>query len=79
MYENESFQNPVSLIPVEYTLAQNYPNPFNPTTKINFSVPKQGLVTLKIYDILGKEVMTLVNETVAAGNYDVSFSATGGD
>ena len=58
IYENESFQNPVSLIPVEYTLAQNYPNPFNPTTKINFSVPKQGLVTLKIYDMLGKEVNT---------------------
>ena len=63
-------------VPQSYNLSQNYPNPFNPTTKINFSVPKNGLVTLKIYDILGKEVMTLVNETVAAGNYDVSFNGS---
>lgn len=65
-----------SIIPMSFNLSQNYPNPFNPTTKINFSVPKQGLVTLKIYDILGKEVMTLVNETIAAGNYDVSFNGS---
>jgi hypothetical protein len=65
-----------SLIPQEYTLSQNYPNPFNPTTKINFSIPKQGLVTLKIYDVLGQEVMTLVNETKAIGNYEVEFSGS---
>ncbi len=61
-------------IPLTYSLSQNYPNPFNPTTKINFSIPKQGLVTLKIYDVLGKEVMTLVNETKSIGNYEVEFS-----
>ena len=63
----------VNGLPTEYSLAQNYPNPFNPTTKISFSIPKQGLVTLKIYDVLGKEVMTLVNEQKNIGNYEVTF------
>jgi hypothetical protein len=62
-----------SIIPIEYSLSQNYPNPFNPTTKINFSIPKQGNVSLKISDVLGKEVMTLINETKTAGNYEVVF------
>ncbi|MEO8664828.1 MAG: S8/S53 family peptidase [Ignavibacteria bacterium] len=61
-------------IPDVYSLAQNYPNPFNPATKINFSIPKQGLVSLKIYDVLGKEVMTLVNEQKPAGNYEINFN-----
>jgi photosystem II stability/assembly factor-like uncharacterized protein len=47
--------------PSKYSLSQNYPNPFNPTTKINFALPKQGFVTLKIYDITGREIQTLVN------------------
>ncbi|MBK8553313.1 MAG: T9SS type A sorting domain-containing protein [Ignavibacteria bacterium] len=64
------------VIPQTFSLAQNFPNPFNPTTKINFSIPKQGLVTLKIYDVLGKEVMTLVNETKAVGNYEVEFNGS---
>ena len=63
-------------VPVEYTLSQNYPNPFNPTTKINFALPKSGLVTMKIYDILGKEVATLVNEVKNAGSYTVDFNAS---
>ncbi|HRE40083.1 MAG TPA: choice-of-anchor J domain-containing protein [Ignavibacteria bacterium] len=58
-----------------YILSQNYPNPFNPTTKINFSLPKSGNTTLKIYDMLGKEVMTLVNDFKVAGNYVVDFNA----
>ncbi len=65
-----------SLIPSKYELSQNYPNPFNPTTKINFAIPKQGLVTMKIYDVLGREVRTLVNEVKQAGNYTVDFNAT---
>ncbi len=69
-------QTNMSVIPQEYSLSQNYPNPFNPATKINFSIPKQGLVTMKIYDALGKEVMTLVNETKQAGNYEVEFNGS---
>jgi hypothetical protein len=63
------------LIPVEYSLAQNYPNPFNPSTTINYSIPANGLVSLKVYNVLGQEVVTLVNEVQAAGNYTASFNA----
>lgn len=62
-------------IPEAYSLNQNYPNPFNPTTNISFSLPKSGLVTLKIYDIVGKEVSTLVNEVKSAGNYIIGYNA----
>ncbi|MCX6162704.1 MAG: T9SS type A sorting domain-containing protein [Ignavibacteriae bacterium] len=62
--------------PVSYSLKQNYPNPFNPSTKISFAIPRQGFVTLKIYDILGKEVATLVNEKKEAGEYIVDFNAS---
>ncbi len=65
-----------SLIPSVYSLSQNYPNPFNPSTKINFSLPKQGYVSLKVYDVLGKEVMTLVNGQMTAGSYAVDFNAS---
>ncbi len=69
--------NPIGLeIPKVYSLSQNYPNPFNPTTKINFALPKQGFVTLKIYDVLGREVRTLVNEVKSAGNFTVDFNAS---
>lgn len=61
--------------PEKYALNQNYPNPFNPTTIINFSIPKQGFVSLKVYDILGKEAMTLINEQRQGGNYEVEFKA----
>jgi len=63
-------------VPENYTLSQNYPNPFNPVTKINFSIPSNGLVTLKIYDVLGREITTLVNEVKNAGNYIVDFNAS---
>ncbi len=64
-------------IPTEYKLEQNYPNPFNPTTTINYSIPKASFVTLKVYDVLGNEVMTLVNENQSANNYThtVDFSS----
>ena len=67
---NQGWSN---LIANDYRLSQNYPNPFNPVTKINFSIPKQSVVTLRIFDLLGKEVTTLINESKSAGNYDVSF------
>ena len=60
----------------EYELFQNYPNPFNPNTKINFALPKQGFVTLKIFDITGREIRTLVNEVKQAGYYTVDFNAS---
>ena len=59
----------------EYNLEQNFPNPFNPSTTIKFSVPTSDLVTLKVYDVLGNEVATLVNEQKAPGTYEVRFDA----
>jgi hypothetical protein len=61
--------------PVEYSLSQNYPNPFNPSTTIKYSVPNAGNVQLKVYDIIGNEVATLVNETKTPGSYEVQFNA----
>ncbi len=67
---------PVSTqIPETYSLSQNYPNPFNPVTKINFEIAKQGLVTLKVYDMLGRQVSELVNGVKHAGQYSVDFNA----
>ena len=63
-------------VPFEYALKQNYPNPFNPTTNIQFDLPKDGFVTLKIYDISGREVATLVNEFRNAGSYLAGFNAS---
>ena len=68
-------QLPVELLN-EYTLLQNYPNPFNPSTKISYSIKEEGLVTLKVYDILGKEIATLVNENKPSGNYEAEFNAS---
>lgn len=64
----------IASLPTEYALAQNYPNPFNPETKINYDLPVSGHVSLKIYDLVGKEVMTLVNEIQNAGRYSATFS-----
>ncbi|NCS90386.1 MAG: T9SS type A sorting domain-containing protein, partial [Ignavibacteria bacterium] len=63
-------------VPKEYALSNNYPNPFNPITIINYQLPKEGLVTLKIYDILGNEVKILVNEQKEMGRYTVQFDAS---
>jgi hypothetical protein len=60
----------------EYDLAQNFPNPFNPSTTIRYQIPQDGIVILKIYDILGSEVATFVNEKKVAGKYEVNFNAS---
>lgn len=56
---------------------QNYPNPFNPSTKLSFVIGHLSFVTLKVYDMLGREVATLVNEAKSAGEYEVEFDASG--
>ena len=62
-------------IPTEFALYQNYPNPFNPGTVIKYEVPENSFVSLKVFDLLGKELVTLVNEEKSAGSYDVKFNA----
>jgi hypothetical protein len=66
-----------STLPQEFSLDQNYPNPFNPSTSISWQLPVSGHVSLKVYDIIGNEVATLVNEEKPAGNYEISFGASG--
>ncbi|MBS4029788.1 MAG: PD40 domain-containing protein [Ignavibacteriales bacterium] len=62
--------------PKEFSLAQNYPNPFNPTTTINFAIPVSGFVSLKVFNLLGEEVATVVNEHLEIGTYNVDWNAS---
>jgi GH18 family chitinase len=70
-----SVEDTKASIITEYALYQNYPNPFNPSTVISYSLSKSNLVSLKIYDLLGKEIKTLINEQQNSGNYSVTFNA----
>ncbi|OQA65443.1 MAG: hypothetical protein BWY38_02528 [Ignavibacteria bacterium ADurb.Bin266] len=63
------------IIPDEYSLEQNYPNPFNPTTTIRYDLPKDGVVQLEVFDIIGRKITTLVNTHQSAGRYEVNFDA----
>lgn len=63
-------------LPENYSLLQNYPNPFNPSTTINFSIPEEAFVSLKVFNSLGEEIAELINETKPAGNYSVSFDSS---
>jgi hypothetical protein len=63
--------------PASFTLGQNYPNPFNPSTKINFTLAVDSKVSLSVFDVLGQEVMTIINNELTAGNHQVDFSAVG--
>lgn len=86
IYNNEKFVLEKSSInaikvsvvstPNEFNLSQNYPNPFNPVTTINYSVPEKSFIKIKVFDVLGKEVATLVNEEKDAGNYSINFDAS---
>jgi hypothetical protein len=70
-----SVENNPGVTPSNYSLDQNYPNPFNPSTTINFTIPNSDFVTLKVYNILGSEVATLVNDNLSAGSYKFNFDA----
>jgi hypothetical protein len=82
IYDN-NFQSVLSVndiseeIPAQYSLSQNYPNPFNPVTNLEFGISKLGFVSLKVFDALGKEIRTLVNEMKSPGTYRVNFDGSG--
>lgn len=82
-YRSNPFMHPVERInsieslPHNYSLSQNYPNPFNPSTQINFSIPVDSKVTIKVYDITGKEAAVLINEEMPAGYHTSTFNAAG--
>jgi hypothetical protein len=80
VYGDTTFYTPVSVLEesvvTDYSLDQNYPNPFNPATEIEFALPEQSDVTLKVYDILGKEIGTLATGSYSAGRYTVPFDGT---
>lgn len=69
------FEDPNDLQPNHYSLEQNFPNPFNPTTTIQYALPQDNAVSVKVFDIMGREVAVLVNEHKPAGRYSVSFNA----
>lgn len=80
-YIKFAIDNPTSIqpntnTPDEYSLSQNYPNPFNPSTKLEFGISNFGFVSLKVYDVLGNEVKTLINENKPAGRYTVTFDGS---
>lgn len=77
VFEYSDVVNVEIINPLSFKLFQNYPNPFNPSTTINFQIQEAGLVTLIVYDILGNEITTLVNEKMEPGNFDIKYDASG--
>jgi len=79
-YKRNPTGNPVGIVninsevPEKFSLSQNYPNPFNPVTKLEIGISKLGFVSLKVYDIQGREVNVIVNEQLGAGTYEVEFN-----
>ena len=65
------------MLPFSFQLFQNYPNPFNPSTRIQYAIGSKQFVSIKVYDILGSEIATLVNEELLTGEYEIEFDATG--
>ena len=72
----KDYANNIKEVPDDFTLLQNYPNPFNPSTKISFSLPQDGNVNLKIYDLLGREVITLIDKEMGKGYYSTNFDGS---
>jgi len=70
-------QEETKSLPADFMLNQNYPNPFNPSTTISFSIPTSGFASIKVYDILGNEISTLINDDLSAGSYEIDFKADG--
>jgi len=75
-YFNEEKNIYVDRLVLNFELSQNIPNPFNPSTSISYSIPENAFVTLKIYDVLGNEVVELINEQKESGNYQIDFNAS---
>ena len=75
--DNSTFSDEVNLLPEHFQLCQNYPNPFNPSTTISYSVPIKNIISIKIYDVLGNEVVVLVDEEKFVGKYEVEYEASG--
>ena len=83
VYYSRINQTPVSInnaqegrqLPKSFLLSQNFPNPFNPSTTIEYQLPQAEFVSLKVFDVLGNEIVTLVNEEKSAGSYEVEFKA----
>ncbi|MGB3018069.1 MAG: T9SS type A sorting domain-containing protein, partial [Ignavibacteria bacterium] len=76
-FEYHNLGNEVIIgVPAKFDLSQNYPNPFNPSTKINYDLPTDGSVSIKLFDLSGKEVASLVNEVKTAGYHTVDFNAS---
>jgi hypothetical protein len=65
----------INELPTNYYLSQNFPNPFNPTTKLRYSIPKTSKVSIKVYDILGNEIETLIKEEKPVGTYEITWYA----
>ena len=71
-----TFAQAIDPLPINYFISQNYPNPFNPSTKISYALPNTGMIKIKVFDLLGQEIATLVNEEKQAGYYEVNFNAS---
>ena len=77
LVEEQTSVNDQSILTESYSLYPNYPNPFNPNTKIEFRIANFGFVSLKVYDVLGNEIATLVNNELPEGEYEIEFDAPG--
>ena len=72
---NTSIEDEINKVPVQFKVSQNYPNPFNPSTKIEYSIPQSSNVIIKVFDVLGNEIETLINEEKSAGTYELIWNA----